>query len=208
MLTMPPGPPSRQVGKSIILPLLCLCRGENDLLYLNHIIIAHYNASYGCRKCLKQAFVSSSALHNHKKVCIGFITKKSAAGSDGKPSSSRGGDGSHGSSTKATSKKDSKAPATDSQGSSTSPASQTSPHPVDERLPTTTSPTRTQRTCQVTRRRRRRMRAPPGRAPATRHTRTVATTRPMSALSAAVLPISLYFVNKIFHCKACVSVMI
>ena len=41
--------------------------GRNDLSYLNHIIIVHYNASYGCGKCLKQAFVSSSALHN--QVC-------------------------------------------------------------------------------------------------------------------------------------------
>ena len=123
---MPPGQSLRQVGKAIILPLLRLCRGDG-LLYLNHIIIAHYNASYGCGKCLKQAFVSSSTLHNHKKVCIRFVTKKSAAGSDGKPSSGRGGNGSCGSSTKATPKKNGKAPVTDSQGSSTQPASQTSP---------------------------------------------------------------------------------
>ena len=97
-------------------------------MYLNHIIIVHYNASYGCGKCLKQAFVSSSTLHNHKKVCIRFVTKKPATGSDGKPSHRGGGDGSSGGSTKATPKKDGKAPATDSQGSSTLPASQTSPH--------------------------------------------------------------------------------
>ena len=108
--------------------------GGNDLSYLNHIIIAHYNASYECGKYLKQAFVSSSALHNHKKVCLRFITKKPAAGSDSKPSSRGGGDGSHGSCTRATpKKKDSKAPATDSQGSSTqkkeaSPARQSSSH--------------------------------------------------------------------------------
>ena len=70
----------------------------------------------------------SSTLHNHKKVCIRFITKRPAAGSDSKPSSSGGGDGSHSSSTRATpKKKDSKAPAADSQGSSTQPASQTLP---------------------------------------------------------------------------------
>ena len=97
----------------------------NDLSYLNHIIIAHYNASYGCGKCLKQAFILSSTLHNHKKVYIKFITKKPTAGSDGKSSSGGGGDGSHGSSTRATPKKDSKAPATDSQGSSVPSASQT-----------------------------------------------------------------------------------
>ena len=124
---MPPGRSSRQVGETIILPLLCSCRG-NDLSYLNHIIIAHCNTSYGCGKCLKQAFVSSSTLHNHKKVCIGLIPKKSTGGSGGKPISGGGGNGSLGGSTKATPKKDGKAPAADSQGSSAPPASQTSPH--------------------------------------------------------------------------------
>ena len=126
----PPSQPLRQISKTIILPLLHLCGGlgGNDLLYPNHIIIAHYNASYGCGKCLKQAFMLSSTLHNHKKVCIGFITKKPAAGSDGKPSSGGGGDGSRGDSTRATpKKKDSKAPAADSQGSSTQPTSQMTP---------------------------------------------------------------------------------
>ena len=124
----PTGGPPGQVCKTVILPLLCIHMG-NDLSYLNHIIITHYNASYGCGKCLKQAFVSSSALHNHKKVCLKF-TKKPATGSNSKPSSGRGGDGSQGgSSTRATpKKKDSKAPATDSQGSSTPTALQATPH--------------------------------------------------------------------------------
>ena len=121
MFMMPTSRPSGQVGKTIVLPLLHLC-GGNNLSYLNHIIIVHYNASYGYGKCLKQAFVSSSALRNHKKVCLRFITKKPAAGSDSKPSSRGGGNGSHGGSTRATpKKKDSKAPAADSQGSSTQP---------------------------------------------------------------------------------------
>ena len=174
----PPGRSLRQVGETIVPPLLRL-HGGNDLLYLNHIIIAHYNASYGYGKCLKQAFVSSSALDNHKKVCIGLIPKKSTRGPGSKPISSRGGNGSCGGSTKVT-PKDSKAPAGDSQGSSAPPASQTPPHPVDERCPATTSPTRTRRTPQAKRRkRRRRMRALPGRAPATR--------RPQHRCSANVL---------------------
>ena len=106
----------------------CAYVGGNNLSYLNHIIIVHYNASYGCGKCLKQAFVSSSALHNHKKVCLGLISRKSTGGSDGKPSSGGGGNSSHRGSSKATSKKDGKAPAADSQGSSAPPASQPSPH--------------------------------------------------------------------------------
>ena len=104
----------------------CAYAGGNDLSYLNHIIIAHYNASYRCRKCLKQAFVSSSALHNHKKVCLGLASKKSARVSEGKPRSSRG-DSSHRGSFKATPKKDSKAVAANSQCLSTPSASQQSP---------------------------------------------------------------------------------
>ena len=117
----------RDKSVKLILPLLRLRRG-NDLSYLNHIIIAHYNASYGCGKCLKQAFVSSSALHNHKKVCLKFA-KKPTTGSDGKPSSGGVGDGNQGSgSTRATpKKKDSKAPTANYQGTSTPTASQTTP---------------------------------------------------------------------------------
>ena len=128
LFEVPTGGPLGQICKDVILPLLHIC-GVNDLSYLNHIIIVHYNISYGCGKCLKQAFMSSSALHNHKKVCLGFA-KKPTAGSDSKPSSGSGGDSSQGgSSTRATpKKKDSKAPAADSQGSSTPMALQMTPH--------------------------------------------------------------------------------
>ena len=96
----------------------CMYMGTNNLSYLNHIIVVHYNASYGCEKCWNQAFVSSSALHNHK-VCLGF-NEKSTAGSNSKPSRGSGGNASQGGrSIRATSKKkDSKAPTADSQGSS------------------------------------------------------------------------------------------
>ena len=117
--------------KSIKLSFCPFCAyiGGNDLSYLNHIIITHYNASYGCGKCLKQTFVSSSALHNHKKVCLRFA-KKPNAGSSSKPSSGGGGNGNQGGgSTRATpKKKDSKAPTSDSQGTSTLTASQMAPH--------------------------------------------------------------------------------
>ena len=101
-------------------------RGGNDLSYLNHIIIVHYNVSYGCGRCLKQAFVSSSALHTHKKVCLGFTSRKAAGVPDGKPSSGRG-DSSRGGSSKATPKKDGKVATANSQGSSAPLASQPSP---------------------------------------------------------------------------------
>ena len=115
----------RQVCKALILPF-CSYAGGNNLSYLNHIIIAHYNASYGCGKCLKQAFVSSSALHTHKKVCLGLTTRKATGVPDSKPSSGRGDSG-RGSSSKATPKKNGKAATANSQGSSTTLASQSSP---------------------------------------------------------------------------------
>ena len=105
----------------------CTYAGGNDLSYLNHIIIVHYNASCGCGKCLKQAFISSLALHTHKKMCLGLTSGKAARVPDGKPSSGRGNSGCGGSS-KATPKKDGKAATTNSQGLSTPSASQPSPH--------------------------------------------------------------------------------
>ena len=117
-------------GKSVKMSFcpFCAYMGANDLSYLNHIIIVHYNASYQCGKCLKQAFVSSSTLHNHKKVCLRF-DKKPTTGSKGKPSSGGGGNNSQdSSSTRATPRKHaSKAPATDFQGYSAPTASQMTP---------------------------------------------------------------------------------
>ena len=101
--------------------------GGYDLSYLNHVIIAHYNASYSCGKCLKQAFISSLVLHTHKKVCLGLASRKATRVPDSKPSSGGGNSGCGGSS-KATPKKDGKAAAANSQGSSTASASQPSPH--------------------------------------------------------------------------------
>ena len=119
-----------QVDKSVKLSFCPFCTyvGENDLSYLNHIIIVHYNASYGCGRCLKQEFISSSVLPTHKKVCLRFPSKKASWVLDSKPKCG-GGNSRHGASSKATSKKDGKGgTTTNSQGLSTPSASQTSPH--------------------------------------------------------------------------------
>ena len=158
-------------------------------MYLNHIIIAHYNASCGCGKCLKQAFVSSSALHNHKKVCLGLVSRKSTGGSDGKPSSGGGGDSSRGGSSKATPKKDGKAPAADSQGSSVPPASQPSPHRSGRETSHHHKSHKNSRT--QARRRRRRTQAQSGRTPATRRIRMVAAVNQTPVFSASTLSMSL-----------------
>ena len=79
----------------------------------------HHNSALQCQLWMWKELEASYALHNHKKVCLGFA-KKPTAGSGSKPSSDRGGDGNQGSGfTKATpKKKDSKAPAPNSQGQS------------------------------------------------------------------------------------------
>ena len=171
MPTMPPSQSSRQVGEALVLSLLLLC-GGNNLSYLNHIIIIHYNASYRCRKCLKQAFISSLALHNHKKVCLGLTSKKSTGVSDGKPSSS-GGNSGHKGSSKATPKKDGKAAATNSQGSSTPSASQ--PSPCCSRWGTSHCHKSHKKDLAKKRKKANDM-SLPGKASDTRRTRTVATT--------------------------------
>ena len=116
-------------GKSVKISFrpFCTYAGGNDLSYLNHIIVAHYNTSYRCGKCLKQAFVYSSALHTHRNVCLRFTSEKATRVQDSKPSSGRG-DSDCGGSSKATPKKDGKAAATNSQGSSVPSASQPLPY--------------------------------------------------------------------------------
>ena len=69
---------------------------------------------------------SSLALHTHKKVYLGFTSRKAARVLDGKPSSGRG-DRSRWGSSKATPKKDGKVATANSQGLSTPSASQPLP---------------------------------------------------------------------------------
>ena len=182
-------PPSQLVKLSFC-TFCTYAGGGNDLSYLNHIIIAHYNVSYGCRKCLKQAFVSSLALHNHKKVCLRLTSRKSTRGSDGKPSSGGGSDSSHRGSSKATPKKDGKAPATDFQGSSAPPASQ--PSPCHSGRETSHCHKSHKNSKDSGRRRRRRTQAWPGRTPATRHARMVAAISQTPTFSTSTL---LMFLN-------------
>ena len=49
-----------------------LYHGSNDISYMNHIVSTHYNAAYGCGKCLKLVFLSGQQLKMHLKVCAGF----------------------------------------------------------------------------------------------------------------------------------------
>ena len=53
----------------------CQYPGSNDPSYLNHIICTHYNVSYGCRKCLKEVFLTGQWLTVHIKCCKGLKTE-------------------------------------------------------------------------------------------------------------------------------------
>ena len=41
----------------------CLYSGSNNLAYLNHIVCAHYNVSYGCEKCLNEVILTGHMKH-------------------------------------------------------------------------------------------------------------------------------------------------
>ena len=45
---------------------LCLYCGSNDLSYLNHVMVVHYNAAYGCGKCLRKVLLTSQTHERHQ----------------------------------------------------------------------------------------------------------------------------------------------
>ena len=61
--------------KKVLFCPFCQYVGSNDISYLNHIVIAHYNANYGCGKCFKLVFKSGQQLKALKKVYKGFKKK-------------------------------------------------------------------------------------------------------------------------------------
>ena len=72
---LPMEPKADTAGKAVKKLSFCLfCRysSSNDPSYMNHIICGHYNMSYGCRKCLKEVFITRQLLKTHMKVCKGL----------------------------------------------------------------------------------------------------------------------------------------
>ena len=63
---------SKSVRKLSFCPL-CLYCSSNDLSYLNHIVVAHYNAAYRCGLCLWWVLPTSQMLKSHLKHCKGFL---------------------------------------------------------------------------------------------------------------------------------------
>ena len=137
-----------------------------------------------CGKCLMQAFVSSSALHNHKKVCLGLVSRKSTGGLAEEVIAAAGV------LPRPPPKRMARLLPLIPRASVPLLLPNHYHTTVDERPPTTTSPTRTQRTWARSRRRRR-MQAWLGRTPATRHVRMVATISKTPTFSTSALLMSL-----------------
>ena len=47
----------------------CQYSGSNNPSYMNHIICRHYNANYGCGKCLDEVYITGQLLCKHMKTC-------------------------------------------------------------------------------------------------------------------------------------------
>ena len=89
-LTLKSGKPGKQdtdskpIKKLSFCPF-CLYHGSNDLSYMNHIVIAHYNAEYGCSKCLKAVLLMGQQLKPHLKTCAGFPKDDTSSSSNREP---------------------------------------------------------------------------------------------------------------------------
>ena len=53
----------------------CLYVGSNDKTFMNHTICGHYDAAYGCGKCLDKVTMSGQQMSSHLKHCKGLKTK-------------------------------------------------------------------------------------------------------------------------------------
>ena len=52
----------------------CTYAIQNDPAYLNHIVCAHYDASFGCGSCLSAVTSSVQKMKEHIKECPGLTT--------------------------------------------------------------------------------------------------------------------------------------
>ena len=50
----------------------CQYLGSNDQSYMKLIICSHYNANYGCGKCLDEVFITVQLLCRHMQTCKGL----------------------------------------------------------------------------------------------------------------------------------------
>ena len=61
-------------GARVSCCLFCTYAIQNDPVYLNHIVCAHYDASFGCGSCLSAVTPSVQKMKDHIKECPGLTT--------------------------------------------------------------------------------------------------------------------------------------
>ena len=83
-LCHPPLETKTEVGNKPIWKLsfcpFCQHLGRNDSSYMNHIVCGHYNANYGCSKCLNEVYITGQPLSKHMKTCKGLPKRVAAMG--------------------------------------------------------------------------------------------------------------------------------
>ena len=61
-------------GARVLCCPFCTYTVQNDLAYLNHIVCAHYDASFGCGSCLSTITSSGQQMKAHIKECSGLAS--------------------------------------------------------------------------------------------------------------------------------------
>ena len=56
--------------------------GSNDLSYMNHVMVAHYNVAHGCGGSLKVVLLMGQTLKAHLRSCEGFPKDNTTLSSD------------------------------------------------------------------------------------------------------------------------------
>ena len=74
----------KTVKKLLFFPF-CLYNGSNDISCMNHIVCGHHSTVSGCKKCLKEVFLSGQQLKMHLMVCAGFPKSDTPSSSDAEP---------------------------------------------------------------------------------------------------------------------------
>ena len=60
--------------------LFCSYHCHDDSTFLNHIVSFHYDAGYGCGKCVEEVFITSQSFKVHFKECDGLSRDSTNAG--------------------------------------------------------------------------------------------------------------------------------
>ena len=72
--------PADQLRMKMSFCPFCSYHCRNDSTFLNHILSFHYDAGYGCGKCVEEVFITSQSFKVHFKECNGLFHDSTDAG--------------------------------------------------------------------------------------------------------------------------------